>query len=218
MAEERQLKLRYLALGDSYTIGEGVEEKQRWPMQLVRHLESEGISMAEPRIIAKSGWTTDELQLAIDESKPESNYDLVTLLIGVNNQYRGRDVESYRKEMKSLVEQAIDFAGGRAERVIVVSIPDYGVTPFIAAKPDRRPRQIAEQLDQYNSVGKKLAERLNTQWVDITPLSRAKGMQPQMLVDDALHPSGEMYAEWTQLILPIAKRSLTSAETDHKPD
>ena len=130
--------MSYLALGDSYTIGEGVPDADRWPVQLATALRAEGIDLADPRIIATTGWTTDELASAIDVAEPVGRYDFVSLLIGVNNQYRGRSVAEYRGEFTALLKRAIGFAGGRPERVLVLSIPDWGVTPFAAA-------QIAQQ-------------------------------------------------------------------------
>ena len=141
--------LRYLALGDSYTIGEGVADSERWPVQLARALRADGLGVDDPQIIATTGWTTDELQAAIDRAAPTPGFDLVTLLIGVNNQYRGRPLDEYLRQFQGLLEHAIALAGGRARRVVVLSIPDWGVTPFAVAS-GRDVAQIAAQIDAFN--------------------------------------------------------------------
>ena len=184
-------ELRYLALGDSYTIGEAVDEAGRWPMQLARLLRQEGVLLGDPRIIATTGWTTDELDAAITAAEPLGQHDFVSLLIGVNNQYRGRDVEEYRTQFAALLWRAIGFAGNRPDRVLVLSIPDWGVTPF-GAKSGRDVAQIARELDAYN----------------LSPVSRARGAEPAMVADDGLHPSAAMYTEWARLAFPVAHRLL----------
>jgi len=140
--------LRYLALGDSYTIGESVEKENRWPVQLTELLRRNGYKLEDPVIIAKTGWTTDELSDGIKEYKPEGKFDLVTLLIGVNNQYRGRNINEFRNQFQDLLCQAINFADGKTERVVVLSIPDWGVTPFAEAR-DRI--KIGKEIDLFNS-------------------------------------------------------------------
>jgi lysophospholipase L1-like esterase len=201
--------LRYLALGDSYTIGEGVAEDSRWPVQLVRALRSEGVALDDPDIIATTGWTTDELATAIDAAQPTDDYDLVSLLIGVNNQYRGRSVDEYRHEFSALLERAIGFAGGRSDRVLVLGIPDWGVTRFGHAS-GRDLAVIADELDAYNDAARDICALRGVAFVDITPVSRDRGAAPDMLADDGLHPSAAMYARWTQLALPVARRLLAS--------
>jgi lysophospholipase L1-like esterase len=186
---------KMLSLGDSYTIGESVPEADRFPNQLARALEIE-----KPLIIAKTGWTTDELNAAIDEAAPKGPYKLVTLLIGVNNQYRGRDAEQYRKEFAALLQRAIGFAGNDAKRVVVVSIPDWGVTPF--AK-DRDRGKVATEIDRYNAVNREETKRAGAHYVDITPISRRD--DASLVADDGLHPSAKQYTEWVKLIAPIAK-------------
>ena len=143
--------LRYLALGDSYTIGEGVEAEGRWPLQLAACLREAGIAIDDPRIIATTGWTTDELAAAMDAAEPLGEWDFVSLLIGVNNQYRGRSVDDYAGEFDRLLHRALALVGGRADRVLVLSIPDWGVTPF-ARESGRDLRQIADELDAYNAT------------------------------------------------------------------
>ena len=194
-------EMRFLALGDSYTIGEGVPEAERWPVRLAALLRERGVPIGEPEIVARTGWTTDELSAAIDEADPRGPYALVTLLIGVNNQYRGRDAEEYRAELAALLRRAVGFAGGDASRVIVLSIPDWGVTPFAEGRDRAR---IAAEIDAHNAINRDEAARAGARYVDVTPQTRATGTDPAFLVSDALHPSGRAYAEWAQLALPAA--------------
>ena len=182
---------RYLALGDSYTIGESVDASERFPVQLARTLK-----IGEPQVIAKTGWTTDELNAAIDAANPQGPFDLVTLLIGVNNQYRGRSADEYRTQFAALLQRAIGFAGGDASKVIVVSIPDWGVTPFAEGR-DRA--KIAREIDQFNAINREEASRAGAKWVDITPISRRS--DPALVAADGLHPSGKQYTEWVKAIV-----------------
>ena len=201
--------LRYLALGDSYTIGEGVEPDERWPHRLAEALAAEGVPLASPpEIVARTGWTTDELWAAIEEAKPQGSYDLVTLLIGVNDQYRGRGVEAYRPEFDRLLKKAIEFAGGRPERVLVLSIPDWGVTSFAATEKRFAPERIAREIDAYNAAAKALSERAGAAFLDVTAETRAAGRKAGELVADGLHPSGLQYARWAAASLPFARRAL----------
>jgi lysophospholipase L1-like esterase len=202
-------ELRYLALGDSYTIGESVPEAGRWPVQLAQALRANGIPMGDPKIIAKTGWTTDELDAAIDAVHPLAEYDLVSLLIGVNNQYRGRSVEDYRTQFSGLLERAVGFAQWRRERVLVLSIPDWGVTPF-ANSDARGAARIGAEIEAFNLAAKAQCDQRGIAFVDITGISRERGAQPAMLVEDGLHPSAAMYAEWTRLALPVARNSLAT--------
>lgn len=186
---------RYLALGDSYTIGESVPASERFPVQLARAL-----GLGEPQIIAKTGWTTDELNAAIDAADPRGPFDLVTLLVGVNNQYRGRSADEYRTQFAALLDRAIGFAGGDAGKVIVVSIPDWGVTPFAEGR-DRA--KIAREIDQFNAINREEAARAGARWVDITPISRRN--DPTLVAADGLHPSGKQYAEWVKAIARVGR-------------
>lgn len=203
--------MSYLALGDSYTIGEGVPAEARWPVQLAAALRSQKIAMPVPQIIAQTGWTTDELSAAMDAAQANGTlkpaYGFVSLLIGVNNQYRGRDVFNYRAEFSSLLERAIRLAHGRSDRVLVLSIPDWGATPFGQASGRDRAK-ISRELDDYNAAAKTICERQHVAFVDITPVSRELGGKPGMYVDDGLHPSQAMYAAWVKLALPVASKSL----------
>ncbi|HET6435588.1 MAG TPA: GDSL-type esterase/lipase family protein [Xanthomonadaceae bacterium] len=199
--------LSYLALGDSYTIGEGVAEDARWPARLATELRRVRVPLAEPRILARTGWTTDELSAAMDAEEPLGQWDFVSLLIGVNNQYRGRPVEEYARAFAALLARALKLAGGRADRVLVLSIPDWGVTPFAAAEGRDRAR-IAQELDAYNAAARATCALRQVAFVDITGVSRALGGAPSMLAADGLHPSAAMHAEWAALALPVARRLL----------
>jgi lysophospholipase L1-like esterase len=196
-------QLRFLALGDSYTIGEAVDPADRWPAQLARALHRNGVEVAPPEIVARTGWTTDELSAAIDAASLSPPYDLVSLLIGVNNQYRGRAVDEYREEFRALLDRAVTFAGGEASRVIVVSIPDWGVTEFARQKGSDRAR-VAAEIDAYNRVNREESGRVSAHYVDITAGSRLAERDPKLIAADGLHPSARMYEEWTAAILPAA--------------
>lgn len=203
--------LRYLALGDSYTIGEGVASEGRWPAQLVARLREDGCTVDAPRIVATTGWTTDELSSALDAAEPLGrDWDLVSLLIGVNDQYRGRPVDAYAPAFAALLDRAIGYAGGRADRVVVLAIPDWGVTPFAAASGRDR-AEIARALDAYNATAARVCAERGVAFVDIAPASRAVGAEPAMLADDGLHPSAALYAEWAREALPVVRRLLTDA-------
>lgn len=189
--------LRFLALGDSYTIGEGVPAEESWPQQLVDAVGELGVVTEELKIIAQTGWRTDNLLNAIDVENPEPNYNLVSLLIGVNNQFQGVNSEIYPQEFRTLLETAIAFAGGDTSSVFVLSIPDYGFTPFGLSDQDF----ISEQIDQYNEVSREIAQEMGVTYFYITGISREVINKPEYLAPDNLHPSGEMYAEWIKLIL-----------------
>lgn len=194
------MNLRYLALGDSYTIGESVPESERFPNQLAALLAKEG-SPVDVTIIARTGWTTDELWQGIQTETVTPPYDLVSLLIGVNNQYRGRDSEEYREGFKFLLNKSIEYAGGDVNRVIVFSIPDWGVTPFAGG---RDAQTIAAEIDTFNQINLEETQKAGAHYVDVTPISRKAAANPALIAADGLHPSGEMYAEWASLALPIA--------------
>lgn len=200
-------QLSYLALGDSYTCGEGVPADARWPVQLAAALRAEGVPLDDPRVIATTGWTTDELEWGIDSAEPLGHFEFVSLLIGVNNQYRNRSAVDYAGQFHTLLQRAIRLAGDRAGRVLVLSIPDWGVTPF-ARSDTRDPGTIAAELDAYNQAAQQLCARHAVAFVDITAVSRERGAEAGMLVADGLHPSAAMHAEWTRLALPVARRLL----------
>jgi len=209
MATLPQAQLSYLALGDSYTIGEGVEDGGRWPMQLAHRLRDAGVPLADPRIIATTGWTTDELSAAMDDAEPLRTWAFVSLLIGVNDQYRGRAIEDYVAGFECLLERAIALADGRPARVLVLSIPDWGVTPFARAS-GRDVGAIADDLDAYNAAARALCDARGVAFVDITTTSRDGGGDAAMLANDGLHPSAPMYARWTDLAMPVAAHALRS--------
>ena len=187
----------YLALGDSYTIGESVAESERWPVQLAAMLTNRGISMASPKIIATTGWRTDQLKAAIEaDTELAPRYDMVSLLIGVNNQYQGKSVESFAPEFEELLQMAIKLAGDDAKSVFVVSIPDYGKTPFGAAKEE----QIEKELNAYNKVSKEICKRYKVKYFNITSASRRAKDEPDLIAKDKLHPSGKMYKEWAEMV------------------
>lgn len=207
----------YLALGDSYTIGEGVEAAGRWPMQLAARLRDAGVAIADPRIIATTGWTTDELAAAMDEAEPLGDWDFVSLLIGVNNQYRGRAVDEYVGEFHRLLRRAIALTGDRADRMLALSIPDWGATPFAFASGRDR-QAIAFELDAYNAAARALCAAEGVAFVDITGISRAEagrdgGDAADMLAEDGLHPSAAQYARWADAALPVARGLLAGAAT-----
>lgn len=190
----------YLALGDSYTIGEQVPLHESFPYQALQLLRKAGKAFHAPEIIAKTGWTTDELNDQINQSIFLESYDIVTLLIGVNNQYRGRKSNEFKIEFNNLLQRAIGFAGGKNEQVFVLSIPDWGVTPF--AK-ERDTKQIALEIDQYNEQCKLVAEENNCHFIDITTAQRIDGNNPDFLAGDGLHPSGEEYAKWANKLFDV---------------
>lgn len=201
--------IRYLALGDSYTIGESVQADQRWPAQLVVALEEQGVLVEDLVLVAQTGWTTGELLAGIEGRDPQGTFELVTLLIGVNNQYRGGRLPVYEAEFRSLLEQAIGFAGGEARRVVVLSIPDWGVTEYAQGRDRQR---IAREIDQFNAVNRAQAEELGARYVDVTPISREAEADASLIAEDGLHPSGEMYRRWVELVLPEALAALRSTE------
>jgi len=203
ITDNTQQKKKYLALGDSYTIGESVNENERFPVQLVSKLRGDSVSINDPVIIATTGWTTDELMAANKEKNVKDTFDVVTLLIGVNNQYRGRDVENYRGELKQLIDIAVNYAGGKKENVFVLSIPDWGVTPFAEGR-DRK--KISEEIDSYNRVKKEECDKAGIKYYDITEISRIK--DPLLTASDGLHPSGKMYGIWVDKIYNDIKNIL----------
>ncbi len=191
--------LTMICLGDSYTIGEAVAEDERFPVQTAALLHKSGIEVSKPKIIAKTGWTTDELMAAIDADADKGIYDVVTLLIGVNNQYRGRSIAEYKIQFTELLKTAIRFSGNRPHRVFVLSIPDWGVTPF-ALNDKRGTSAISRQIDEYNACNKTVSFLSGVHYIDITPCSRKAINQPDLLATDGLHPSGKMYTEWAELL------------------
>jgi len=202
--QENHHSIRYLALGDSYTSGENVDESARWPVQLTRALRADGFDVGDPLIIAQTGWTTGNLAQAIGQENPQPSYRLVTLLIGVNNQYQGRSEEEYRQEFVTLLHRARDLAGGNDHHVIVLSIPDWGVTPY-AARLGADPSVIAAAIDRFNAINRAETAKVGAAYVDVTKISRARR---DLVADDGLHPSEAMYQQWMKLTLPAAETAL----------
>ena len=200
------MKIRYLALGDSYTIGESVDKAERWPNQLAGFLKAGGIP-TEVDIIARTGWTTKELWEGIQAQQINPPYDLVSLLIGVNNQYRGYDINEYREQFVFLLNKSIEYAAGDPKRVIVLSIPDWGATPF-ARGQDRK--QIAKDINAFNAVNREETEEVGAHYVDVTPISREAINDSSLVASDGLHPSGKMYVEWAKLAYLAVLKALIS--------
>lgn len=191
----------YLALGDSYTIGQSVKQAESFPYQLQSLLKVQGNSVANPKIIAVTGWTTDELQAGIKKENLTDTYSFVTLLIGVNNQYRGYPINTYKKEFTELLQTAIVFAGGNKNKVFVVSIPDWGATPF-GKNSGRNPQMIANEIDSFNAANQEITLSAGVSYTNITPTSRNASTDLSLVASDGLHPSGKMYAEWANALLP----------------
>ncbi len=195
----------FLALGDSYTIGEQVRINESFPYQTIYTLRQQKLSFSAPEIIATTGFTTDELNTAIDETALLPQYDFVSLLIGVNNQYRGKLVEDFELDFEMLLNRAIHFAGNISAHVFVLSIPDWGVTPF-AAKSDGA--AIAKAIDAFNTVCKRLTEKHRGHYIDITQSQRDDGRNEVFLAADKLHPSGKEYSKWANLLSNQIMRQL----------
>ena len=205
LPSDAKTPLTFLALGDSYTIGEGVPEADRWGVQLANLLREGGAAVASPQIIARTGWTTSELAAAIAEANLSETFDLVTLLIGVNNQYRGKPLSTYRTEFADLLQTVLGFAKHDPAHVVVLSIPDWGVTPFAQGRDRQR---IAEEIDAFNEVAKEECGKAGVTFIDITPVTRTYGSDVTYLAPDGLHYAGKMHLEWARLALPYAQQLL----------
>ena len=207
------MKFSYLALGDSYTIGESVLPEENFPSQTISLFNKTAVGVFNrrqgiidpPEIIAKTGWTTDELDAAIDAAGITATYDIVSLLIGVNNQYRGRSVSDYKIQFDHLLQRAIHFAANKSKHVFVLSIPDWGVTPF--ADGQDRPK-IAGAIDAYNTTAKNICEHHGIVFIDITTFQRIDGNKKEFLAADGLHPSGKEYAKWAAMLVEAVKNNL----------
>jgi lysophospholipase L1-like esterase len=195
----------FLALGDSYTIGEGVEGADRWPVQLAGLARERNLNLQDPAIIARTGWTTAELASAIASARIAKTYDLVSLQIGVNNQYRGQSLASYRTEFQQLLRTAVALANNRPGRVIVLSIPDWGQSPF--ANGEDRAR-IGGEIDQFNAVAQQEAQAAGVSFVDITPLTRTAAGDATQFARDGLHYSGLQMRRWALQVLPVVEAAL----------
>lgn len=200
-AQTAQEPLKYLALGDSYTIGESVAESERWPVQLAKALTEKGTPVLKPKIIAVTGWRTDNLSNGINIARLKNEYDLVSLLIGVNNQYQGKSAKEYAVEYEELLKKAIELAGDNKDRVFVVSIPDYGFTPFGQPKQEK----ITKELDEFNAINRRITEGYGIMYINITDISRKGLDDPNLVASDGLHPSGKQYTLWVERIIPQLK-------------
>jgi lysophospholipase L1-like esterase len=202
----------YLALGDSYTIGESVPMSKNFPNQTAALLKKAGIKMEAPTIIAKTGWTTDELQEQLSRTRLAVPFDFVTLLIGVNNQYRGRSADEYAQQFEELLQQAIGYADGKTAHVIVVSIPDWGVTPFAEARlpngQGRDRKQIAKEIDLYNSINERISKQYKVHYINITPFTREATTDKALVAKDGLHPSAKDYARWAEKVKEVMMKEM----------
>lgn len=203
-------ELRFLALGDSYTIGERVAVSERWPVQLALRLRQNGARVTDPDIVAKTGWTTRDLAAGIEARRLEGPFDIVTLMIGVNDQFRGLEIGQYRLEFLGLLQTAVVLAGGEPANVVVVSIPDWGVTPFAAG---RNSELIASEIDQFNAVNREEAVKAGAAYVDVTEISRRAKTDLTLVAVDGLHPSGEMYRLWAEVILLAVTSTQTTSRS-----
>lgn len=196
---------KYLALGDSYTIGQDVSADQRFPAQTVALLRQSNIAIKDPQYIATTGWTTQNLIAAINQQNLQGPFDIVTLLIGVNDQYQRMDTGGYRKRFTQLLLKAIELTGNNFSRVIVLSIPDYSVTPFVPAADKGR---VQREIDLFNSVNKEITLTYNIRYLDITPSTREAANDASLIANDGLHPSGKEYKKWAEMLAPMIKASL----------
>ncbi|MEO6220438.1 MAG: SGNH/GDSL hydrolase family protein [Ginsengibacter sp.] len=195
----------YLALGDSYTIGESVADSERFPAQTIKLLRNQKIDITHPDIIAVTGWTTGNLLNALNTTTIKTNYSIVTLLIGVNNQYQGKSLNEYKGEFSELLSKAISYAGYKRNRVFVLSIPDYSVTPF-AQRSDTS--KISRDINAFNAANKAIAVNEGVHYLDITPISRDAKNNPALIAGDGLHPSGIQYKKWSDLLAPVILQEL----------
>jgi lysophospholipase L1-like esterase len=202
--------VRFLALGDSYTIGQSVPASESWPVQFVNSLADEGYTVGGIKIIAQTGWRTDNLSNAVKSQMPITGYNLVSLLIGVNNQFQGGAIDTYAAEFEDLLKTAISLAGNSSSHVFVLSIPDYAYTPFGGGNSS-----ISGQIDLFNSVNKRISDQYGVAYIDITPISRNGLKYSDLIASDGLHPSGKMYALWVNEILGNVERG---SGLDEKPD
>jgi len=207
----RKVKPQYtlLSLGDSYTIGEGVLPGKNFPNQTVRLLRGSGLRFQHAKVIAKTGWTASELLAATDIAAISDHYDFITLLIGVNDQYRGGTVETYEPVCRALLEKALHFCGGMPNHVIVISIPDWSKTPFAAAS-GRDQKQISNEIEAYNKSNRRIANEYAVKYADITNGSNEAAGNRDLLAQDGLHPSEKEYAKWAAAIAQMINATLVT--------
>jgi lysophospholipase L1-like esterase len=206
LAKQQPAGRSYLALGDSYTIGESVDPADRYPARVVQLLREDRLDCGDPEIIATTGWTTADLLDALRDKRPPSPYSIVTLLIGVNNQYQGLSRSGYRRQFTGLLQQSIQLAGDRPSHVIVLSIPDYSVTPFARG---RNTAQIAAEIDSFNAINLEVSRRYGAHYLDVTGESRKAARNSSLVAADGLHFSGKEYALWAGMIEPLMKTILS---------
>jgi lysophospholipase L1-like esterase len=196
--------VRYLALGDSYTVGEGAPTEDQWPRQLATLLREHGVDVGEIVMVARTAWTTDELHDAIDAAPPRGKFDLVSLMVGVNDQYRDRALDQFASEFDSVLRRALSFAR-QPSHAIVLSIPDWGAAPFADGRDRDR---ITREIGAFNERGRQLSLKAGAHWVDVLPASQRMAQDRSLAVEDGLHPSGVMYRVWAELVLPVALKAL----------
>jgi len=201
--------IRVLALGDSYTIGEGVPQSQSWPYQLTSSLEAEGLAVAEVNVIARTGWTSQALLAALQDANPQGSFDLVTVMVGVNDQFNDLPVDSYRENLRELIARAVRLAGDDPKRVLVISIPDWSASPAGSQFASAR---VAAEIARFNQACLEEAQLAGTRYVDVTPISLLMREQADYSAPDGLHPSGEQYRAWVELIIPEARAALNQSE------
>lgn len=193
---------KYLALGDSYTIGQSVAATERFPAQVQQLLVQQSIPLYIVEYIATTGWTTLNLEAAINSQNPKGPYDAVSLLIGVNDQYQTHDTSNYRNRFAKVLAKAISLASNKKERVFVLSIPDYSVTPFV---PYANKSQVSKEIDWFNTINKEVAQYFGVNYINITPSSREGATNPNLIANDGLHPSGLEYKKWAEMLVPKMK-------------
>ena len=204
-ATEPATGAKYLALGDSYTIGQSVREADRFPSQTVQLLRAQNISIRDAVYIATTGWTTKDLLTALNSQQPEKIFDIVSLLIGVNDQFEQSGTTGYGERFSALLNIAVDLAGGRKSRVFVLSIPDYSVTPFV---PEKEKALVSMQIEQFNAINKEITLQNNITYIDITPSTRQAATDASLIANDGLHPSAKEYAVWANILAPLIKKAL----------
>jgi len=196
--------IKFLALGDSYTIGQSVQQSERFPAQTVELLKAQNL-LVSPQYIAQTGWTTTNLMYAINAQPPATDFDIVTLLIGVNDQYQHRDTTAYAAKFEELLNKAVFFAGGRKMHVFVLSIPDYSATPFVSAN---NKAAVSTQIEQFNAINKKITLQYNIAYIDITPSTQEAANDPSLIAFDDLHPSRKEYKKWAEMLAPLIQHVL----------
>lgn len=210
--------MKILCLGDSYTVGEGIPQEDSWPYQLVHALRKRDVPVASPVLVAKTGWTSQELLGALEETPPEAPYDLVSLMVGVNDQYRGRSVSDYTRDFEALLSQAIVLAGGRSERVFVLSIPDWSVTPYAKIEtPDRDAETIVDEIKALNAITARICYQQTIHYIHVTEMSRDARRGELYRAPDGLHYSRKMYTHWVEHLFPRVFNTLYPGRAMHIP-